>query len=103
MSWWSKKKERDMERCLRITFFAGADKSVLHDFFQKHAKNLRLEGVAQLIDKGQVRIMVCGEREDVDQFVDLLHKDFDKFKIENIEIEAILKNRDFRGVFRIIE
>ncbi|MDP3889009.1 MAG: acylphosphatase [bacterium] len=93
-----------MNKCLRITITADFPEGFLYNFVQKSARKCNLEGVAQVVEEDrQVRIIICGSREDVDQFLDLLHKGPSKFVPENIEIEPFLKDKDYRGVFRVIE
>lgn len=91
-----------MAQCLRINFTCDVPKDFLHTTVQKGAKKLGLEGMAQM-DNSAVLIVVCGNKEGIDQFVDLLHKEIIKKSAENIEIEPFIKERDYRGVFRVIE
>ena len=90
-----------MNQCLKITLFVGAVKG-LGDFVQKHAKKLELEGVVQLISDDHVKIIVCGLKENMDEFVDTLYKGSDKYKLDNIEMEPYFKEKGYRGVFRVI-
>ncbi len=93
-----------MNKCLKITFEADMPEGYLQDFFQKHAKKLKLEGIAQITSgKEQVKIVVCGDKDLVDEFVDFVHKAGADMKIENLEIEPFIKDKDYRGVFRVIE
>lgn len=93
-----------MNKCLRITFSASMPEGFLHDFVQKNAKKLNLEGVVQMLPAEQkVRVIVCGDKDIVDKFVDLLHKGTGKTLLNQIEIEPFLKDKDYRGVFRVIE
>lgn len=93
-----------MKKCIKITFEAQIPKGFLQDSVQKHARSFDIEGMAQIIiADNQVRVIACGEKEAVDDFLDNLHKDFSKAKIADIEIEPFLKDKDYRGVFRIIE
>ncbi len=93
-----------MNKCLRITFGGDVPESFLTSFIQKHARKLNLEGMAQQIDsEGLVRVVVCGDRNDIDAFLDLLHKGAASFSPENLEVEPFLKDKDYRGAFRVIE
>ncbi len=93
-----------MKKCLKIIMGIDMPEGFLHSSVQKHARKFAIEGSAQVvITDNQVRIIACGEKDDVDDFIDTLHKDFAKAKITDIEIEPFLKDRDYRGVFRIIE
>lgn len=75
----------------------------LQKIVQKHARKLDLEGMVQQVVKDLVKIIVCGKKEQVDSFVDLLHKEISDTKFHDIEIEPFLKDKDYRGVFRVIE
>ena len=94
-----------MSQCLHITFFLDGPKNFLHSVVQKQARTLGLEGTVQVVN-GQgksVKILACGGRESIDDFVDLLHKEAARDAIKDIEIEPFIKEKDFRGVFRVIE
>ncbi len=62
-----------MKKCLKVAFnWAGPD-SVMHDI-QKKGTKLGLEGTIQYVtQEKELKIIVCGLKEQVDQFVDLLH------------------------------
>ncbi len=94
-----------MSQCLHITFMLSNSKKFLQGVVQKHAKTLGLEGTVQVINgEGKsVKVLACGPREAIDDFVDVLHNEASKESIKNIEIEPFIKERDFRGVFRVIE
>lgn len=93
-----------MNKCLRITFNASFPEGFLQDVVQVHAKKCNLEGTVQLIPTdNKVRVIVCGDKDNVDKFIDLLHKGSGKIYLEDLQIEPFLKDRDYRGVFRVIE
>jgi acylphosphatase len=92
-----------MKKCLRITFSAKVSKK-LYDTIQTHARKLNIEGTAQHIAaENKVKVMACGEREAIDSFLDFLHKENASIDADSIEVEPFLKEKDYRGVFRIIE
>ncbi|MDR3550517.1 MAG: acylphosphatase [Candidatus Babeliales bacterium] len=93
-----------MNKCLRVIFDAQVPEKGLYEFIQKAAKQFNLEGTVQHVpvDK-KIRIIVCGDKDGVDQFIDSLHKGADKVSLDSIEIEPFLKDKDYRGVFRVIE
>ena len=93
-----------MSQCLHIKFSLDGSKKVLHNF-QKYARALDLEGTVQVIN-GQgkeVKLLACGAKDAMEDFLDLLHEDAAKDLIQDIEIEPFIKEKDFRGVFRVIE
>jgi acylphosphatase len=93
-----------MHKCLKITFTANFPEGFLHEFVQKHAKDLGLEGTVQVVSVNQrVRIVVCGDKDKVDAFVDVLHKGTAKYIPVDIEVEGFAKDKNYRGVFRVIE
>lgn len=93
-----------MNKCLRVVFDSGVPEGFLHDVIQKSAKKLNLEGTVQHVPvDNKIRIIVCGDKDAVDQFIDSLHKGAGKVSLESIEIEPFLKDKDYRGVFRVIE
>jgi len=91
-----------MDKCLLITLSGTFPSVFIHDFIQKHANKLRIEGMVKVFD-GSVKITACGNKEAVDSFVDLLHKGHAKIIPDYVEIEPFLRDKDYRGVFRVIE
>lgn len=91
-----------MNKCLRITVFGTCTDDLLTSFIQKIAHTFELEGTASAIDDTQALIIVCGDKDNVDKFLDALHKGTTLWKPEDVEVEPFLKDKDYRGVFRII-
>lgn len=94
-----------MNKCLRIIITAKFSDDQLRNFIQKKAKDLGLEGTAQIVDtkEKKVRISICGKPDILDQFIDVLHKGTKGFDLKDIEVEPFLKDKDYRSVFRVIE
>jgi len=93
-----------MNKCLKITFPVACTLDFLRTFVQKHARDLDLEGIAQVVvAENSVIVLVCGPKDSVDQFVEILHKGTKKINISDITVEPFVKVKDYRGVFRIIE
>lgn len=92
-----------MNKCLKITIKVGPKQGFIQNIVLKNARKFGLEGLAQPVGEDKVRIIVCGDKEQVDSFVDIIHKESSKDKVEDIEIEPHLKDKDYRGVFRVIE
>lgn len=74
----------------------------LQEVVRKQATKCQLEGTAQVADN-KINIIACGDKTNMDQFLDLLHKGTAKFKPDNVELEPFFKEKDYRGVFRVIE
>lgn len=93
-----------MSQCLHITFFLDGPKNFLHTV-QKHARSLGLEGIVQVMNGNgkSIKILACGKKDSIDDLVELLHKEAAKDTLKDIEIEPFIKEKDFRGVFRVIE
>ncbi|HZW61443.1 MAG TPA: acylphosphatase [Candidatus Babeliales bacterium] len=92
-----------MNKCLKITFSGDFPEDFFQNFIQKNAKKLKVEGTVQFIEHNLVKIIACGTKEAVDAFLDVLHKGSGEIFLEDIEIEPFLKEKDYRGVFRVIE
>jgi acylphosphatase len=92
-----------MHKCLKVTFAGDVTSQFLRNAVQKTAKKYGLEGVAQMIDAKKASVVVCGKKEEVDTFLDEIHKELAIHDFFDIEIEPFLKEKDYRGVFRIIE
>ncbi len=92
-----------MNKCLRITFTADVSSDFLRSFVQKHARKIHIEGTAQLVGLQKIRIIACGTKDNVDAFLDVIHKGSAACIPEDIEVESFIKDKDYRGVFRVIE
>ncbi len=93
-----------MNKCVRINFVADYPTGFLQDFVQKHARELGLEGLAQSMPtEKNTMVLVCGPKEEVDKFVDLIHRGTKSVQLKDISVEPFLKVKDYRGVFRVIE
>jgi acylphosphatase len=93
-----------MNKCLKISFATTYPSGFLQDFVQKHARDLTLEGLAQvLVAEGKTVVLVCGPKEHVDSFVDIIHNGTSHVQLKDILVEPFLKVKDYRGVFRVLE
>ncbi len=92
-----------MNKCLRIVFTADFPEGFLRSFIQKEAQKFNIEGIVQVASEKEIRIVACGTKDEVDEFLDSLHKGSSKCIPEDIQIEPFLKDKDYRGVFRVIE
>ena len=92
-----------MNKCLKIILKIEAKEGVLQDFIQKNAKKSKIEGIAQAIDKETVKIIAFGSNENIDEFIDSLYAGYKNIKPTVIEVEPFLRDKDYRGVFRVIE
>ncbi len=99
-----KKGEIRMSQCLRITFVVeNGLKQSLSEAIQKEAKKLQLEGVIQAVQSDKLSVVACGLSDQIEDFLDLVYKQLALKKCDDLEIEPLLKDKDYRGVFRIIE
>lgn len=92
-----------MKKCLKIALETENPGSLLNDV-QKRGSKLGIEGTIQFASSDKsLLIIACGLKDQIDQFVDLLHKDAAQAGIGEINIEPFVKAKDYRGAFRIIE
>ena len=92
-----------MNQCVLIHFKGDFSNQEMRDFMLKTARTLSLEGIAQLIEVDTVKIVTCGKKENIEQFIDALHKSSGIYQLTEIVIEPFYKQKEYRGVFRIIE
>ncbi|BDC34870.1 hypothetical protein Noda2021_08280 [Candidatus Dependentiae bacterium Noda2021] len=91
-----------MKKCIKIVINSTLPEAFVAKHIQKNAKNFELEGLAHKLTD-HVKIVVCGMKDNIDQFTDMLHKELSKIKIHETIIEPFVKDKDYRGVFRILE
>lgn len=92
-----------MGQCLKISFYANQPKDFLESIIQKTARTLGIEGTVQTIDSESVSIVACSSKETLEQFLDVIHREATAGALRDIAIEPFLKNKDYRGVFRVID
>ena len=92
-----------MYKCVRIVVCQVSKKDFLREVVQKNARALSIEGYAQFELSGGAKIVAYGHKENVDSFVDVVYREADVYGASDIEVEALSKDKDFRGVFRVIE
>lgn len=92
-----------MKKCLKIVFNLHLPEGFLRDFVQKNARDLAVEGTVQVVDPNVVTIVACGEKNNVDLFLDIIHQGIALHVPENVMVEPFLKEKDYRGIFRILE
>lgn len=97
------KKGDGMKKCLKITFSGEVSDTFLKKSIQKPAQNLQVEGTVQQLPDQEIRIIACGTHEDVEELLDIIHKETARIGIETIHVEPFIKDKEYRGVFRIIE
>ncbi|HTM05631.1 MAG TPA: acylphosphatase [Patescibacteria group bacterium] len=92
-----------MKKCVKITLQGKFPEGFLFTFVKQQAQSLGLEGTAQMVTEDNIRIILCGDPTTIDRFMDFLHKHTEPADINSIELEPFLKEKDYRGVFRVIE
>lgn len=95
------KKGRVMKKCLKITLMTLD--SAFRDVVQGAARKLDLEGTVQFVDPKEIVIIACGSKENIDAFLDNLHQGFGSTVPEEVQVEPFLKEKDYRGIFRVLE
>jgi acylphosphatase len=92
-----------MDKCLKILFHADVPRDAIQKMLNNCIKKIAVEGVAQMFSENNIRIIVCGSVENVDAFIDMMYQELIKANVEEPVIEPFLKDKDYRGVFRIIQ
>ena len=92
-----------MKQCVKITVSGKVQGVSYRKFVQKNAHTLEIEGTVQNIEDDQsVVIQACGPSNKLDEFIDLLYTGTSDSKIQDVIVEPLVSEKNFRGVFRII-
>ena len=91
-----------MKQNVRIKIIGNVQGVGYREFVQKQAKKLDIEGTIQNLSDKTVMIFASGQAERLDSFIDHLYKGTGKSKVNEIEVEPLLSEKIFRGVFRIL-
>lgn len=92
-----------MKKCLKITIISDAFDENFYENLKSAARGLSLEGTVQKISSGKIVILVCGKKDNVDALLDMIHQGFEGKSHEDIQVEPFLKEKDYRGIFRVLE
>jgi acylphosphatase len=92
-----------MKKCLKITLMSGVPDGGFRDSVQVAARKMGLEGTVQFVEPNEIVIIACGSKESIDSFLDNLHEGFGVSAPEEVQVEPFLKEKDYRGIFRILE
>ena len=92
-----------MSQCLRITCIVGRARELLYSIVEQQAERLDLEGVILPCDDTSIRVVACGSKEKIEAFLDALYQSAADNKLSALEVEPFLKDRDYRGIFRVVE
>jgi acylphosphatase len=92
-----------MKKCLKITLISNVLNGGFRDSIQTAARKLYLEGTVQLVEPNEIVIIACGSKDNIDAFLDNLHQGFGVTVPEDVQVEPFLKEKDYRGIFRILE
>lgn len=92
-----------MKKCLKITFIAHSLDGGFKESVQNAARKLNVEGTVQFIEPNEMVIIACGSKDNIDAFLDTVHQGFGVYVPEDVQVEPFLKEKDYRGIFRILE
>lgn len=92
-----------MKQCLKIKVTGNVQDAAYREFIKKHAQKYEIEGTIQnLEDKKSVVIHACGASDKLDHLIDFVYKGTPHAKVDHVEVEPLVKEKNFRSVFRII-
>jgi acylphosphatase len=70
---------------------------------QEDAKKCSIEGTVKFEKEDVMHIVACGSKDNVQDFLDRIHQYKVEKGVAEVEVEPFLKEKDYRGVFRVIE
>ncbi len=91
-----------MNQCVCITLVVNTSLIPFRGFIQKSAQKLAIEGIGNVLAPHTIKIVVHGAHDAIDEFIDVLYTGCDGIRPASVAVEPFVKDRDYRGVFRII-
>jgi len=91
-----------MNQCVCITMVVKISIPLLKKFIQKNAQKFCIEGTGNVLAPHTVKIIAHGPHSAIDEFIDTLYTGCNGSRPSTIEVEPFVKDRDYRGVFRVI-
>lgn len=92
-----------MKQCIKIVITGKVQSTSYKEVIQKQAMKLHIEGTLQNYEDGDLLIFACGQSGDLDELIDHIYKGTSDIKIRDVIIEPLINEKNYRGVFRIIE
>jgi acylphosphatase len=92
-----------MKKCLKITLLSQSIDGGFRDCVLSAARKLDVEGTVQFIEPNEMIIIACGSKEKIDAFLDNIHQGCGGNVPEDVQVEPFLKEKDYRGIFRVLE
>lgn len=92
-----------MKKCVKLLFETEEAQKILESFIADQAALFKVEGIGQQTHKNLIQLFVCGQQDQVDDFIDALYVGKQSVQLKNIKIETCSTDRSYRGVFRIVE
>ena len=90
-------------KCLEIRVSFEGERDSFKNKIVEKAKKCNLEGILEVKSKSELLISVCGTTHEIEQFIDFFYEEHTNLSAVIIEIEPFIKEKDYRGVFRVIE
>ena len=91
-----------MSRCIKMAFALDKPSEKFLQAIQKHARTFQIEGLLMAHPGEGLKVIACGEGESIDAFLDALDEVVVKYGGQHISSDSFLKDKDYRGVFRIM-
>lgn len=91
-----------MSRCIKMTFEVKNGNERLFEEIQKKAREYQLEGFIMASSPQAIKMIACGVSADLEVFLDTVDEIIVRQGGQNVEIDPFLKDKDYRGVFRIM-
>lgn len=95
-----------MHKCVRVKVHGVGCKrySELGTVVEKIARERALEGSLYRQNQQDIELVVAGEKEGVEHVLDFVYE-WAKADVVDcaVTVEALLKERDYRGIFRVID
>ncbi len=91
-----------MRKCLKIKVMGNVQGNSYRSYIQKTAQKHGVEGIVQGAEDSSILIYACGYSDKLDMFIDDLYRGNAEGGIKGLIAEPFVKEKDFRGVFRII-
>lgn len=91
-----------MSRCIKMTFNVQRSDEKLLNAVQTKAHECKLEGFVLASTPETIKIIACGVSGDLDTFLDKVDEIIAAQGGQDVVIDPFLKDKDYRGVFRIM-
>ena len=91
-----------MRKGVKITISGKINHKLFDPFILERTSKLGIQGSLQVFDNNKLILYAVGDTENIEFLIDDIYGDTSSANIEELTVKPLEEEKDFRGIFRII-